>query len=272
MSEALPTEFTSGAVTQRLSTGLAKIGMAIKSQAWRSAGSARLTPTQGQAVTLLRARGEMRLDALAAELGVTAPTASDAVGALVRKGLVLRARSAADGRAVALSLTPEGTVLADEVADWPDFLARAIDVLDPDELAEVGKTVRDSLADFNYYMSVSENGKTIPVAKPDAINVDYKDGQLLMFFSVKPSEPMPLKGKLAFGVYDPTFYTSIDFNSDEDMATVGDSMKACKRAVVRPDPDQVLADNQSTLTDAFFSDPTGTNMSKLFATRLELTC
>jgi len=144
--------------------------------------------------------------------------------------------------------------------------------LDPDELAEVGKTVRDSLADFNYYMSVSENGKTIPVAKPDAINVDYKDGQLLMFFSVKPSEPMPLKGKLAFGVYDPTFYTSIDFNSDEDMATVGDSMKACKRAVVRPDPDQVLADNQSTLTDAFFSDPTGTNMSKLFATRLELTC
>lgn len=144
--------------------------------------------------------------------------------------------------------------------------------LDPDELAEVGKTVRDSLADFNYYMAVSENGKTIPVAKPDAINVDYKDGQLLMFFSVKPTEPMPLKGKLAFGVYDPTFYTSIDFNSDEDMATVGDSMKACKRAVVRPDPDQVLADNQSTLTDAFFSDPTGTNMSKLFATRLELTC
>jgi len=146
MSEALPTEFTSGAVTQRLSTGLAKIGMAIKSQAWRSAGSARLTPTQGQAVTLLRARGEMRLDALAAELGVTAPTASDAVGALVRKGLVLRARSAADGRAVALSLTPEGTVLADAGADWPDFLARAIDVLDPGEQTvpprSMSKTIR----------------------------------------------------------------------------------------------------------------------------------
>ena len=146
MSEALPTEFTSGAVTQRLSTGLAKIGMAIKSQAWRSAGPARLTPTQGQAVTLLRARGEMRLDALAAELGVTAPTASDAVGALVRKGLVLRARSAADGRAVSLSLTPEGTALADEVADWPDFLARAIDVLDPGEqtvlLRSMSKIIR----------------------------------------------------------------------------------------------------------------------------------
>ncbi|MGO6905205.1 DUF1007 domain-containing protein, partial [Rhizobium ruizarguesonis] len=26
------------------------------------------------------------------------------------------------------------------------------------------------------------------------------------------------------------------------------------------------------LTDAFFNDPTGTNMSKLFATRLEVTC
>jgi len=34
----------------------------------------------------------------------------------------------------------------------------------------------------------------------------------------------------------------------------------------------VLSENQSSLTDAFFNDPTGTDMSKLFATRLEVTC
>ena len=144
--------------------------------------------------------------------------------------------------------------------------------LDPPEQDAVGTTVRDSLADFNYYMSITVNGKTVPVQKPDIIHVDYKDGQLLMFFAVKPAQPIPLKGKLAFGVYDPTFYTSIDFPHDEDMATIGDALQACKRAVIRPDPDQVLAQNQSTLTDAFFNDPTGTNMSKLFATRLELLC
>jgi len=46
----------------------------------------------------------------------------------------------------------------------------------------------------------------------------------------------------------------------------------CTRSVVRPDPDEILAQNQSTLTDAFFNDPSGNNMSKIFATRLELSC
>ena len=107
---------------------------------------------------------------------------------------------------------------------------------------------------------------------PDAINVDYKDGQLLMFFTVKPGEAMPLKGKLTFGVYDPTMYAAMDFASDDDLVAVGDKFAACKRAVVRPDPDEVLAQNQDSLTEAFFNDPAGTDMSKLFATRLEMTC
>ena len=144
--------------------------------------------------------------------------------------------------------------------------------LEPNELAEVGKTVRDSLADYDYYMNLTINGKNITVQKPDIIHVDYKEGQLLMFFAVKPVEKMPLKGKLTFGVYDPTLYTSIDFPTDNELATVGDGFKACKHAVVRPDADEVISENKQSLTDAFFNDPTGTNMSKLFATRLEVTC
>ena len=144
--------------------------------------------------------------------------------------------------------------------------------LEPNELAEVGKTVRDSLADYDYYMNLTINGKNITVQKPDIIHVDYKEGQLLMFFAVKPVEKMPLKGKLTFGVYDPTLYTSIDFPTDNELAMVGDGFKACKHAVVRPDADEVISENKQSLTDAFFNDPTGTNMSKLFATRLEVTC
>ena len=36
--------------------------------------------------------------------------------------------------------------------------------------------------------------------------------------------------------------------------------------------DEAIAQNSGTLTDAFFNDPSGTDMSKIFATRLELTC
>jgi len=46
----------------------------------------------------------------------------------------------------------------------------------------------------------------------------------------------------------------------------------CTKTVVRPDPDTAIAQNQTTLTDAFFNDPTGTDMSKIFATKLELNC
>jgi ABC-type uncharacterized transport system substrate-binding protein len=143
--------------------------------------------------------------------------------------------------------------------------------LDPDELAEIGKTVLTSLEDFGYYTTLTDNGKTVKVSKPDMIHVDYKDGQLLMFFAIKPAAPMPLKGKLTFGIYDPTLYTSIDFPSDKDVVLLG-KFDTCKSAIVRPDPDEVIAENKSTLTDAFFNDPTGTDMSKLFATRAEVTC
>ncbi|WP_411196309.1 DUF1007 family protein [Rhizobium sp.] len=144
--------------------------------------------------------------------------------------------------------------------------------LEPNELAEVGKTVKQSLAEYDYYMNLTINGKNITVQKPDIIHVDYKDGQLLMFFAVKPAEKMPLKGRLTFGVYDPSLYTSIDFPTDSELSLVGDGFKACKHQAVRPDADQVISQNKQSLTDAFFNDPTGTNMSKLFATRLEVTC
>ncbi|OBZ95257.1 ABC transporter substrate-binding protein [Pararhizobium polonicum] len=153
-----------------------------------------------------------------------------------------------------------------------DFDKNSNAQLDPDELEEVGKTVLDSLAEYNYYTTIIQNGKTIKVNKPDAITADYKDGQLLLMFAVKPAEPMPLKGNLSFGVYDPTMYTAMDFPTDGDLVPVGAQLNACEHKVVRPDPDEVLAQNQATLTDAFFNDPTGTDMSKMFATRIEFKC
>jgi len=79
-------------------------------------------------------------------------------------------------------------------------------------------------------------------------------------------------GHIQFGVYDPTLYTSIDFPTDKELVTEGDAFKSCTHQVVRPNPDEVIAENKTTLTDAFFNDPTGTTMSKLFATRIDVQC
>ncbi|MBA3043129.1 MAG: DUF1007 family protein [Alphaproteobacteria bacterium] len=144
--------------------------------------------------------------------------------------------------------------------------------LDHSELKEIADTIRTSIADYGFFTSITSNGAAVSVVKPEVFNVDFKDNQLLVFFVAKPEKVLALKGKLTIGVYDPTMYTAIDFAKDEDMATEGDGFKVCKRVVVRPDPDEVMAQNQANLTEAFFNDPAGTDMSKLFATRLELTC
>lgn len=139
-----------------------------------------------------------------------------------------------------------------------------------DELSDIGNTVRESLAEYDYYTNITVDGQTVKLQTPDAIHADMRDGQLLLFFAAKPEKPIPLKGHLTFGVYDPTMYTAIDFHNDSDIVAMGDAFKDCKTSVVRPDPDEIISQNQDALTAAFFSDPT--DMSKLFATRLDVTC
>jgi ABC-type uncharacterized transport system substrate-binding protein len=144
--------------------------------------------------------------------------------------------------------------------------------LDAKELAELGETMRTSLADYHYFTTITLNGAVIGITKPDAIHVSLQDNQLMVIFAVKPVKPVPLKGRLTFGIYDPSMYTSIDFPTDGDLIVKGAGFDKCQHKVVRPDPDEVLSQNSASLTDAFFNDPTGTDMTKLFATRMEVTC
>ncbi|TDK39462.1 DUF1007 family protein [Rhizobium deserti] len=144
--------------------------------------------------------------------------------------------------------------------------------LDSAELAELGETMRTSLGDYHYFTTITLDGAVIGITKPDAIHVSLQDNQLMVIFAVKPVKPIPLKGRLTFGIYDPSMYTSIDFPTDGDLIVKGAAFAKCQHKVVRPDPDEVLSQNSASLTDAFFNDPTGTDMTKLFATRMEVTC
>ena len=123
-------------LARRVTTGLAKVGLALKHQAWAEAGGRGLTPTQGQVLALLRANpAGLRLGELAGQLGVTAATTSDSVGALHRKGLVAKQPLATDGRAVLVRLTPAGVREAAAAAAWPDFLLEAVGELSVAEQA-----------------------------------------------------------------------------------------------------------------------------------------
>jgi DNA-binding MarR family transcriptional regulator len=118
-----------------VATGLSQLGLAMKSQAWADACERGLTPTQGQILALLRSRAEsgLRLSQVAASLGISPPTASDSVRALVKKGLVQKERAVGDARAIALELTRLGRAEAECTASWPDFMLCAIDTLSESE-------------------------------------------------------------------------------------------------------------------------------------------
>lgn len=153
-----------------------------------------------------------------------------------------------------------------------DFDTNGDFVLDGEELARISEVVTGSLAEFDYYTTLTVNGTDSAIELPESIKVAFQDGQLLMFFAVTPDRPVPMSGTIAVGVFDPTMYAALDFVTDEDMVVTGASATSCVRSVVRPDPDEVIAQNQASLTEAFFNEPGGNNLSKLFATRLELNC
>lgn len=143
--------------------------------------------------------------------------------------------------------------------------------LDEEELREVAETVHASLADFDYFQFVTRNGSDVPMQAPEHMVATFENNVLTLMFQSRPIEPLPLDGKVDFGIYDPTFYTAIDFYED-DMMMVQGMPQGCQRAVVRPDPDEAIAQNQQSLTDAFFNDPMGVDYSQIFATRLEVQC
>ena len=143
--------------------------------------------------------------------------------------------------------------------------------LDTAETAEVGDTIKLSTAEFNFFNNVFSGGTEIAMQVPGDLMIDFVDGQMIVIFETTPASPIPLDKSMSFGIFDPTFYTSIEFPNDSDLTLEG-FPKGCNPSVIRPDPDEVLAQNQATLTEQFFADPAQNDVSRMFATRLEVSC
>ncbi|MEN0000181.1 MAG: DUF1007 family protein [Pseudomonadota bacterium] len=152
-----------------------------------------------------------------------------------------------------------------------EFDANTDNRLDGGELAEVANVVTTSIADFNYFQSVIVKDDNIDIAPIDDMLVDVVDGQLIMIFTSRTVAPVRLADNPAFSVYDPTFYTSIEFYTDEDMQLLNAPV-GCGFDKIVPDPEEAIAQNQASLTDAWFSDPEGNDLSRIFATRMEIRC
>lgn len=112
-------------VNALLSASRAMVGLAARSLADLDAD---VTLPQYRALVVLASRGPQRVVDIATELKVNPSTGTRMCDRLVRKGLIRRYRTAADRRAVRLTLTATGRALVEKVtARRREELTRIVD-------------------------------------------------------------------------------------------------------------------------------------------------
>lgn len=130
------TEVPGPSPASQLLAGLAKLGQAVRIEAWRNAGPHNLSPLQADILTMLRAeRAPIRQGDIVTALASTAPTVSDAVKVLRRKELLEAVRSAGDARVVLLRLTDAGAREADRLTVVSPTLGDAVSALPAEDFA-----------------------------------------------------------------------------------------------------------------------------------------
>ena len=121
---------------QQLLVGLARLGQAIRIDAWRNNGPHNLSPLQSDIVTFLAEEAVPRRQGdIVAALASTPPTVSDAVKSLRAKGLLEGVRDQKDARAIVVRLTPEGESEARRLGDVSRVMSEAFSVLSEADLA-----------------------------------------------------------------------------------------------------------------------------------------
>jgi DNA-binding MarR family transcriptional regulator len=120
----------------QLLIGLARLGQAVRMEAWRNAGPLNLSPLQADIVSLLHdSRTPLRQGEVVEALASTAPTVSDAVKVLRRKELLEATRDPADARVSRLTLTDSGRTEAARLSVVSESLGGAVAALAPDDFA-----------------------------------------------------------------------------------------------------------------------------------------
>ncbi|MCA3698292.1 MAG: winged helix-turn-helix transcriptional regulator [Phenylobacterium sp.] len=125
--------------------GLGRLAALARQKDWQVGEEAGLTPTQGDALRLLADRRDgLRLKDLAAQLSVRPSTASDAVSALVSKGLAERRPDRDERRAIRIFPSPSGRAMLGKLPDgFTDIVSLLSDQSAEDLHGIVLRTIRE---------------------------------------------------------------------------------------------------------------------------------
>lgn len=140
---------SSARVDRRLADAIERLGHGLRGLAQQSARAEGLTPLQQHTLLAIRRQPAARREvgAIAADLDVTAPTVSDAVSALYRKGLIDRVVGT-DARRRELVLTAAGAEVTDRLEAWDAPLRTALGRLETKDKGAALDVVLSVIADL----------------------------------------------------------------------------------------------------------------------------
>lgn len=142
--------------------------------------------------------------------------------------------------------------------------------LDGTELADLAAANVEGLYEFDFFTKVKANGKPVTLSKATDSAMTFKDGAVVLDFTLPIEPPVPADKALAVEIYDPTYFVSFLFAPEADAATVSGRENACAITIKRPE--QKVFDDEE-LSEAFFNALTSaSNFSQDFATRAIVAC
>lgn len=141
---------------------------------------------------------------------------------------------------------------------------------EPEELEPLARENIVSLRDYRYFTQATADGKPIPYGKVSEFGSFVKDGYLSLYFAIPFEAPVdPKAAKIAYSIYDPSFYIAIELPPKDGTGLTGSVPEDCKFRVIDSEAEISDANN----SEAFYEKlADGVDIGHLYAKRIALDC
>ena len=136
-----------------------------------------------------------------------------------------------------------------------------------EELAPLAQTNVESLKEFGYFTFAKADGKKSKFEEPVDYFLEYKDGLLVLHFTLPLKTPVKPK-MLALEVFDPTFFVDFQLAKQDPIRLVG-APASCTFDFQRPNDGAASA---QAIGEQNFTDGGNANYGAMFANKIAVTC
>jgi ABC-type uncharacterized transport system substrate-binding protein len=138
-----------------------------------------------------------------------------------------------------------------------------------EELADLAQTNVESLKEYRYFTYAKsgdgEPSKKQPFGEPVDYFLEYKDGALVLHFTLPFTTPVKAK-ELAVEIYDPTYFVDFELD-DKDPIKLVSAPAGCTVALQRPS-----APGATKPSEDIFNSGANANYGMMFANKIKVTC